>query len=754
MTEFIDTRGGLQVLLAVPVSALERFRLSADLGPWAQLCVGGLFLVTLALLFVETRRQRKYRVAILGTGIIGTALLCAAVLRPTELRQQGREVPGVAVLLTDASHRLALPLSDGQGTRAGRASIARDELEREWTDARLQSSNFRNGLLREASPSGEWSTSDLLSALQEVREADTKRPQSIVLFSDGRLTRPGDPGAADWAESLRAAAAGVPVHTVGLETSIPEDRSLRRVGFTGTAVAHQPFSLQIEVGCHPAALCADVEIVVRELLEGQGPVELARGKTKSESEIAKLDLELTLERAGGRVIEVEILGENDDAIPENDKRIVPVEVKRDRLRMLHVAGRPTYDVRALRMFLKADESIDLISFFILRTQSDQVNARQDELALIPFPVDELFTEHLKSFDAVILQDIDAPQYRLDRHFRSLRDYVLSGGGLILVGGPEGFSAGGYAGSPISEVLPVELPTQGELLVRKSFSPRYTAAGRAAPLLASLRATMGDALPRMSGANVLGRPKEDSLVLWEHPELFQPGQSGGEKMPVLALREVGDGRTIAISVDSTHELRFGEAGAATGGRAHADLWEGLLGWLMRDPRYESAQLRLEGECLAGRDQIVRVVPLPGSDDKVEVRLERLGVATSDQRVLERISAGTDGSLRFVARGLTAGGYAVRVKVGEAPPTRSVFACEAGGESWSDSRPDPARLRAIAEATGGQFVEFDEVSKLPSPGSTFIAVNRESRPLLSAWIWATLAAFSMSIHWVIRRAAGYA
>lgn len=395
-----------------------------------------------------------------------------------------------------------------------------------------------------------------------------------------------------------------------------------------------------------------------------------------------------------------------------------------------------------------------ISFFILRTQGDEVNARQDELALIPFPVDELFTEHLKSFDAVILQDIDAPEYRLDRHFASIRDYVLSGGGLILVGGPTGFSAGGYAGSAIAEVLPTDLPTQGELIVRKPFVPSYTAAGRAAPLLGSLRLTMGESLPLMSGANVLGQPKEDALVLWEHPELYQPGQSGGERMPVLALREVGDGRTIGISVDNTHQLRFGDAGAQTGGRAYADLWEGLLGWLMRDPRYESAQVRLDGDCIAGRDQVIRVVPLPGTGDEVDVRLERLGTTTSDERVLERVERAADGSLRYVARALSEGGYAARVKVGDAPPTRSVFACEVGGESWSDTRPDVPRLQEISKTTGGMFVTADKIDQLPEPETTFVSVQRESRPLLPAWVWASAAAFFMSAHWVLRRAVGYA
>ena len=39
-------------------------------------------------------------------------------------------------------------------------------------------------------------------------------------------------------------------------------------------------------------------------------------------------------------------------------------------------------------------SIDLITFFILRTQSDLTMASPEELSLIPFPTDELFREHL------------------------------------------------------------------------------------------------------------------------------------------------------------------------------------------------------------------------------------------------------------------------------------------------------------------------------------------------------------------------
>ena len=45
--------------------------------------------------------------------------------------------------------------------------------------------------------------------------------------------------------------------------------------------------------------------------------------------------------------------------------------------------------RALRQWLKSDASVDVVAFFILRTTSDNPNARQEDLSLIPFPVDEL-----------------------------------------------------------------------------------------------------------------------------------------------------------------------------------------------------------------------------------------------------------------------------------------------------------------------------------------------------------------------------
>ena len=48
-------------------------------------------------------------------------------------------------------------------------------------------------------------------------------------------------------------------------------------------------------------------------------------------------------------------------MPENNKRAFLVRVTRDKLRVLLVAGQPSWDERFLRAFFKRDPAIDLIS---------------------------------------------------------------------------------------------------------------------------------------------------------------------------------------------------------------------------------------------------------------------------------------------------------------------------------------------------------------------------------------------------------
>jgi uncharacterized membrane protein len=719
---------------------------------WA---VALLALLSLGFLGFELqKREGGGGLLLFATGTLALTFLAGSVLRPARVDTRGVSVGAKVLVLVDESRRLLLP-SDGKTRRDLALSAARDVAKR-FSSARVSLRGFAAGepkplnideALAHPSASELPDETDLSGALSALAVEPGERPKAIVVVSDGRMARP-TADADDAALHELQALLGVPIHTVAVAEQSPPDASIRSIRTSGATVAHQALALTIEIACSGGLSCGDVPVTARELRHGVEPAVLATGVAKMTGDSATVELSMTLDRAGARLVEVSIDPPAGDTIPENNTRILTFSVTRDRLRLLHVAGRPTYDVRALRLWLKSDESIDLVAFFILRTDQDNTETTDDsELALIPFPVDELFTEHLPSFDAVILQDIDAVTYKLARHLPALANYVRGGGGLIMVGGPSAFAGGGYAHSPLESVLPVELRGNDQPFDTADFVPRYTEAGRSAPVLSGLTALFGDELPTFSGSNTLGAARPNSIVLWEHPDR----RAGPAPMPVLALGEAGDGRSIALGVDGTHELAFSEFAERAAGRAYGALWDGLVGWLMRDPRYEALRLELSGPCIAGLPARLSLVRLPGSTGDVSLELTRLGSEAAPV-VIKGVKDPAPGPLELDLGVLEAGGYSAAARVGAAPPTRFDFACERGGPAWSDSRPDPERLSRIAKASGGKAVSKGNIDDLPVPDPIEVAAERSATPLLPAWAWTLAATLSLGAHWYARRRQG--
>jgi uncharacterized membrane protein len=731
--------------------SVSSWSFSDDLSGAAVIVVAVVLGLALLLLALELRQRERYGGWIVVSGALALLMLGAAILRPVRVTTRGSLLGPRVVVLVDQSRRLLLPA--GNTTRRDRALDAVERVGKHFSEARLAVFGFGEGKLEPLAVAGKSpqtgrlvTGSDLLTGIGTLPEVFAERPEAVVVISDGRLARPSpDADTAAVREALRGL--GVPVHTLRVLKDAPRDASIRAVRATGAAVAHQPLTLSVDIGCAGGLECRDVPVTVRELRSGVEPALLASGVAKIQNGSATVELSITLERAGARIVEIAIEAPSGDSIPENDTRTLAFVVTRDRVRLLHVAGRPTYDVRALRMWLKADQSVDVVAFFILRSNSDDPGADESELALIPFPVDELFTEHLSSFDAVVLQDINAVEYRFAQYLPALASYVNSGGGVIMVGGPSSFVGGGYAESELATVLPVQLPPEERAFDVNEFVPRYTDAGREAAVLRSLRELSTEELPAMSGSNTLGPARDGAIVLWEHPER----KAGAGPMPMLALGEAGDGRSIALGVDGTHALAFSEIAAKVAGRAYGALWDGLLGWLMRDPRYEAARIETIGECIVGEPLTLRLTRMPGQPADVELTLEKLGTRSGElQRFTAKAPA--QGPVEIAVGKLAAGGYTARARIGNGPPTRQDFACERGGEAWSDSRPDPERLERISEATGGLALDWTQASELPLPEAKRVATERHVRPVLPPWVWTLLASVLLGSHWLLRRRGG--
>ena len=123
---------------------------------------------------------------------------------------------------------------------------------------------------------------------------------------------------------------------------------------------------------------------------------------------------------------------------DNNVSYIPLTVRSHRHRVLHIAGRPSWDVLHLRSILKSMPALDLIAFYILRDPyRDLQNVAEDELALIQFPVQELFQVELFKFDTVIFHNFAIESYLHNPAFQqSFQNYLRNGKKIIVIGGEQ------------------------------------------------------------------------------------------------------------------------------------------------------------------------------------------------------------------------------------------------------------------------------------------------------------------------------
>ena len=345
-----------------------------------------LWLVELRSIRGESDRRRRYTLSALGgLGILVVYLLAIQI---TLVRETFEEVAGGTGILLDNSRSMTLSGEGGPRSEAARALID------EWQeDARVNplvylfGSGTRgaiwNQLTESYDPSDdETKIRDALSyALEKGADQDLG---SLVVITDG-----ADPSFRSDTLALGPSAPAIHAIIIGGDDPI-DDQAIVSLQADTTAY----------VGV-PAVIRADVR-AVGDLQRSELRVQLWHESRLEQEVVAVIDesgrgtvsFEVTPRQTGRALYRLLIPAAAEDEVPQNNDRAALLRVGRERLRALLVAGRPSWDVRFLRDFLKRDGSVDLVSFFILRAAADLTAAPTNELALIPFPTDELFREHL------------------------------------------------------------------------------------------------------------------------------------------------------------------------------------------------------------------------------------------------------------------------------------------------------------------------------------------------------------------------
>jgi uncharacterized membrane protein len=523
--------------------------------------------------------------------------LCGPSLRHETVSRQ----PGRALILVDRSESMASPDRQKQ-LESLLSDSALDALEKRFevvlgTFDGTHRPADRGALV--APPRG--TSTDLGAALSWLFTHTTGSPLAgMVLVSDGMDRHRGhlDAAATDRLKEL-----GVPIFVLAPGRPAGRDVALEPAEEVRLAFVRNTTVLPVRVSARGfAGETLNLHLKAPGMKATVTPVAVTGDRF---SEVVKVAFKPP--RVGRTVVTLEIDPQPGEAVTLNNRIALPVDVVRDRLRVLQVAGAATWDVRFLRRLLKEDPGIDLVSFFILRTQEDDGSVPETDLALIPFPERELFAEQLHTFDVVLFQDFNYSPYSVAQYLHHVRDFVLEhGGGFAMIGGERSFHEGAYASTPLAQIIPVDLPAQ--IADPSPFEPRVVTGEH--PILALDPAvdaqTVIGRLPLLVGANRLGRAKPGATVLLRHPD-----HSDDAPFPVVVAAPMGRGRSLAIAADSLWHWQLPAAGKGGDGRPYYRFWHNTLRWLSGDPALSR----------------VRFVDLPESlprDRPLEARLRVRGV----------------------------------------------------------------------------------------------------------------------------------
>jgi uncharacterized membrane protein len=718
----------------------------------------------------ETRAGRRW--LLLGLRAVAALALLSLLLEPGRRLMQTTRVKNRVAILLDRSGSMGFPVTPGGEPRleAARKLMAasapalaelstRFSLETYAFDKDLQALDPQR--LAELTASG--GTTDLSSAIHAAATGGGgtagRKLSGVVVLSDGADN-------AELAEGMTAKTKamlkdlGVPVSTLAIGTGGLKDLAIEKVKVDDFAFVRNTLEITATLGAHGFG---GVEVPVVLKREGR-PVATRTARIAGDGSV-QVTFSFAPDQTGQFVYTVEAPVFEGEAVASNNARSFVLKVIRDRVRVLMVVGHPSWDVRFLRNLLRQDPNVDLVSFYILRTDHDDAHiVNQDELSLIPFPVQEIFKDQLHTFDLVVLQNFgwnDSAYRDMPMYIAGMRDYVLNGGALVMVGGENSFGEGGYERTELQEVLPVE-PT-GTPPAVEPLQARLTEEGKRHPVTAvatsaeSSEKAWAD-LPPIDGINVT-RAKAGARVLLDHPFLAQDGKNA----PVLALGEFGRGRSLALCTDASWMWAFGAAGAGSNARVYDRFWNNAIRWLVRDPDLTQVKVAVEKPGIEPGEPVAAVItartPDWGPAAGAELELELIHADENRLVAKQKAVAGPDGTARIELVPPKPGPYKIVAKASRNGTVlgqgEDAVAVRAAGPELSDATPRPELLKSIADVTGGLFAESPKsLPKLPLVDPETVEVGRRKDvPIWDRAEILAVLALAIAAEWFLRRRWGY-
>src|SRR3954466_10349965 len=506
-------------------------------------------IVVAGVLLLGRSRGAAVRVAAL-------ALILLALANPSFTREEREPLSSVAAVIIDKSP------SQGFGERPRETEQARQAL----VDSLKQIKGLEVRVVEAGQADGETDGTKLFGALSSaLSDVPTDRVAGAFMITDGRVH--------DVPANAAALGFTAPVHALVTGRKDERDRRIAIAAAPRFGIVGQTQTITYRLD-DQGVTGERAKIVVRRDGEVISERNLQSGQTSS--------VEIDIKHAGPNIVEIEASPLENELTLVNNRAVVAIDGVRDRLRVLLVSGEPHSGERTWRNLLKADASVDLIHFTILRPPEKQDGTPINELSLIAFPTRELFQQKINEFQLIIFDRYARQGVLPIAYFDNIARYVRSGGAVLVSAGPDYASNTSIWRTPLDSVLPAE-PVG---VTEKPFYAHLSDVGKRHPVTRGLEGSASEP-PRWS---------RFFRTVETRNAVNPPVMTGVDGKPLLFLSRFGEGRVALLLSDHIWLWARGYEG----GGPHLDLLRRMSHWLMKQPDLDEEALRLQ---VQGKDLVV-------------------------------------------------------------------------------------------------------------------------------------------------------
>ena len=594
---------------------------------------------------------------------------------------------------------------------------------------------------------------------------------AMVLVTDGCRNSGGS--TMDAARILQAR--GVPLYVLGIGDPHPP-KDIEVVEVAAPRQVRRDTEVELDVTVKHTGIDKPFDVVLK---RGDEVLLTRHIAPDPESDVQRVRLMFTPDHEGTSTYRVEIPGGapsgSGENAAQNSYRDFVLEIKDDRLPVLYLEGSPRLEYRFLRRALFRDKSFRLVGMLRLEfgtpggTPSTlgpgrfQIQGTNDSEAYLKQNFPDT-AERLAAFQAIILGDIEASAFTA-KQMQLLEDFVKRrGGGLLMLGGVNSFGLGGYAKTPVGDMLPVTISAADPAYSDEQFVARAVPENLQHPVMRLAldpeeNKVLWSNAPPLIGITPLAGIKPGASLLLEKPGTRAPRTPSS---PVLAVQNYGEGRVAAFTSGGSWYWRVSKPATD---EFHERFWKQLVRWLAVGAK-EQLSVNTDADIYARRDPVTIRATVLGKDmqplDDATVVASVVDPAGNTQQIPMDWILSQEGvyQCRFVPD--VEGQYQARVAVKgwEMPPVVRSFVVARPHVEFANAGLKEDALEEMAAITQGKYYDLSTASQMAediSQGirtSTVAVSDPQDKPI---WNMPVLFVAIVSIagaEWLIRRRSGFA